>query len=148
MHHAVQGRYLREVWGHLLCARHYSSTCTQLPNISKFRVIDFICLWIYRWHCPISSEHSYKKDNYYRKFLQRNRFRIMLLPQAHVNRKKMAELWPLLLLGPLNGTRLQRTPVTTSSMLPADTLVKANVLSSFQLRWHFNDECRSNWVFF
>ena len=93
--------------------------------------------------------NSYKKDNYYRKFLQRNSiFRIMLLSQAHVNCKKMAELWPLLLLGPLHGTRLQRTPVTTSSMLPADTLVKANVLSSFQLRWHFNDECRSNWVFF
>lgn len=79
-----------------------------------------------------------QKDNYYRKFLQRNsRFRIMLLPQAHVNRKKMAELWPLLLLGPLHGTRLQRIPMTASSMLPADTLIKANGLSSFQLRWHF-----------
>lgn len=56
MHHAVQARYLREVWGHLLCARHYSSTCTQLPNISKFRVIDFN-LFVYGFTDGIVQSH-------------------------------------------------------------------------------------------
>ena len=66
-----------------------------LSHISKFRVIDFNLL-IYGFTDGIVQSHLSiltKKDNYYGKFLQRNsRFRIMLLPQAHMNCKKMAEL--------------------------------------------------------
>lgn len=44
-------------------------------------------------YCPISSEHSHKKDKYFRRLMQRNgRFKVILVMRAHVNFKKMTEL--------------------------------------------------------